>query len=208
MARHTASVCKLCRREKMKLFLKGARCESARCAMESRAYPPGDHSWRRTKVSEYGMQLREKQKAKRFYGVLERQFARCFERAAAQKGNTGEALLVMLESRMDNVVFRSGLALSRAHARQMIAHGLFRRNGRRTDIPSCLVKLGDSIAVKPTDRHINLVKGVMEQTRSRERTEWLEVSTEPPTIKVLRMPTREDVSVPVQEQLIVEFQSK
>lgn len=208
MARHTGSVCKLCRRERMKLFLKGSRCESARCAMESRAYPPGDHSWRRAKISEYGMQLREKQKAKRFYGVLETQFAKCFEKAAAQKGNTGENLLVMLESRLDNVVFRSGFALSRAHARQMIAHGLFRRNGRKTDIPSCLVELGDAITVKPTDRHIDLVKVVMEQTKSRERAEWLEVSADPPTIKVLRMPTREDVSVPVQEQLIVEFQSK
>lgn len=208
MARQTGSVCKLCRRERMKLFLKGSRCESARCAMENRGYPPGDHSWRRAKVSEYGMQLREKQKAKRFYGVLERQFSRYFKKAASQEGNTGENLLVMLESRLDNVVFRSGFALSRAHGRQMIAHGLFQRNGRKTDIPSCLVTLGDAISVKSTDRHISLLKGVMEQTRSRERTEWLEISTEPPTIKVLRMPTREDVSVPVQEQLIVEFQSK
>jgi len=192
----------------MKLFLKGARCESAKCAIEDRAYPPGEHPWRRAKVSEYGAQLREKQKARRFYGVLEKQFSRYFEKAASMKGNTGENLLVLLERRLDNVICRAGLALSRAQARQMITHGLFKVNGRKTDIVSFSVQIGNTITVKGKDKHVNLVKGTMEQTQGRERPDWLEVSADPPMIKVLRLPTRDDVSVPLQEQLIVEFASK
>ena len=208
MARYTESVCKLCRRQRMKLFLKGARCESAKCAIEDRAYPPGEHPWRRAKVSEYGMQLREKQKVQRFYGVLEKQFLRYFKKAAGRKGNTGETLLIMLESRLDNVVHRAGMALSRAQARQMITHGIFKMNGRKTDIPSCLVKPADAISVKGTERHINLIKGNMEQMKNMDRPDWLEVSAEPPMIKMLRLPTRDDVSLPAREQLIVEFASK
>ena len=208
MARYTKSVCKLCRRERMKLFLKGARCESAKCAIEDRAYPPGEHPWRRSKVSEYGMQLREKQRARRYYGVLQKQFSRYFKQATAQKGNTGENLLVILESRLDNVVCRAGLAVSRPQARQMINHGCFALNGRKTDIASCAVKLGDVITVKQKDRHQNMVKASMEQTKGLEKAEWLEVTADPLGIKVLRMPTRDDVSVPLQEQLIVEFASK
>ena len=208
MARYTKSVCKLCRRERMKLFLKGVRCESAKCAIEDRAYPPGEHPWRRSKVSEYGMQLREKQRARRFYGVLQKQFSRYFKKATAQKGNTGENLLIILESRLDNVVCRAGLAVSRPQARQMINHGCFALNGRKTDIASCAVELGDVVTVKQKDRHQNMVKASMEQTKGLEKPEWLEVTTDPLGIKVLRMPTRDDVSVPLQEQLIVEFASK
>ena len=208
MARYTGPSCKLCRRERMKLFLKGDRCESAKCAMENRAYPPGEHPWRRSKTSEYGMQLREKQKVKRFYGVLERQFRKCFRKVSQKAGNTGANLLIMLESRLDNVVFVSGLALSRSHARQIISHGLIMLNGRRTDIPSCEVNLGDEIAVRKLDRVVNVVKSHMEQTRQRERPNWLAVTDDPPRVKVLRLPSRDEVSIPAEEQLVVEFASK
>jgi len=176
MARYTGPSCKLCRRERMKLFLKGDRCESAKCAMENRAYPPGAHPWRRAKTSEYGLQLREKQKVKRFYGVLERQFRKCFRKVSQKTGDTGADLLIMLESRLDNVVFLAGFALSRAHARQMISHGLIFVNGRRTDIPSCEVRLGDEITARKVARVVNLVKGHAEQTRQRERPNWLAVT--------------------------------
>jgi len=208
MARYTGSVCKLCRRERMKLFLKGARCDSPKCALQDRAYPPGEHPWRRAKRSEYGMQLREKQKTKRFYGVLERQFTKYFREAAQKSGNTGENLLLALERRLDNVVYLAGFALSRPHARQMIRHGLIRLGGRKTDIPSCAVRLGDAITVRQTERATSRVKEFIEQTRHRERPAWIEITEDPPTIKVLRNPSRDEVSIPVEEQLIVEFSSK
>ncbi|RME65769.1 MAG: 30S ribosomal protein S4 [Caldilineae bacterium] len=212
MARYTDAVCKLCRREGQKLFLKGERCLGPKCAVERRAYPPGEHGRRaamRRKVSDYGMQLREKQKARRMYGVLERQFRRYFAEASRRKGLTGQTLLAILESRLDNVVYRLGFADSRAQARQLVRHGHFAVNGQKTDIPSFLVSPGDVISVRENSRGTTYFK---------ERAQILESSSNPPSWlsldvvnmsgSVLSEPTREEIAVPLNEQLIVEYYSR
>ncbi|HUS58054.1 MAG TPA: 30S ribosomal protein S4 [Planctomycetota bacterium] len=208
MARRTGAVCRLCRREGMKLFLKGTRCETAKCSVSRREYPPGMHSWKRGKFSEYGVQLREKQKLKRFYGLLEKQFKLNFAEAERGKGNTGEALLVLLERRLDNVCYILGFAPSRSTCRQFIVHGHVRVNGRRVDIPSFLVKPGDVIEPYNSDKSKALIKGLMEQSAERQMPPWLERSVDPPKGTVMSYPTRDNITLPVQEQLIVEFCSK
>lgn len=208
MARYTGPKCKLCRREGMKLFLKGARCDTAKCALTRREYPPGMHSWRRGKFSEFGVQLREKQKVKRAYGILERQFRNYFRKAERAKGNTGENLLVALERRLDNVVFLAGLAPSRAAARQLVRHGHVFVNGRRVNIPSFSVKQHDEIKIQDKEKIRKLVARSLEITRGREKPGWIEVDGARQEVHVINLPTRDDVSVPVREQLIVEFCSK
>ncbi|MGB9886576.1 MAG: 30S ribosomal protein S4 [Moorellales bacterium] len=208
MGRYTGPVCRLCRREGVKLFLKAERCYTEKCAMERRPYPPGLHGHGRRKVTEYGMQLREKQKAKRIYGVLERQFRNYFEKAERQKGATGENLLVLLERRLDNVVFRLGLAGSRPEARQLVRHGHFTVNGRKVDIPSYQVRPGDEIAVKETSRDLPRFKALAEALVHRTLPAWLDVDKENLRGRVLRLPEREEIDVPVEEHLIVELYSR
>jgi len=208
MGRFTGNVCKLCRREGMKLFLKGQRCFTNKCAVDKRDYPPGEHSARRSKVSEYGLQLREKQKLKRIYGVRERQFRLTFGRAERQPGNTGEALLVLLERRLDNVVLSAGFALSRNQARQLLTHGHFRVNGRRVDVSSYLVQAGDVITPHDRERTKKAVKEAVEVNRSQSVPPWLEVDRDGLVAKVVSVPRREDVLHPIKEQLIVELLSK
>ncbi|MCR4419488.1 MAG: 30S ribosomal protein S4 [Clostridia bacterium] len=208
MSRYTGPVCRLCRREGIKLFLKAERCYTDRCAMERRPYPPGLHGHGRKKVTEYGMQLREKQKAKRVYGVLERQFRNYFERAERQKGATGENLLRLLERRLDNVVFRLGLAGSRPEARQLVRHGHFAVNGRKVDIPSYQVRPGDEIAVREGSRDLPKFKALAEALAHRTPPAWLEVDKENLRGRVLRLPQRDEIDVPVEEHLIVELYSR
>ena len=207
MARNTGSVCRLCRREGMKLFLKGVRCDSSKCAVSRRDYPPGMRSRRQRKRSEYGMQLREKQKVKRYYGVLERQFRRYFRMAERIRGNTGEELLVALERRLDNIVFRLGFAQSRPQARQVVTHGHVLVNGKPVDRPSYAVRAGDTISVRDRPKSLELVR-TSQEAAGRVSVEFLEASADPPEGRVLRLPTREDVSLPVSEQLVVELCSK
>ena len=204
MARYTGAVCKLCRREGQKLFLKGERCYSDKCALARRAYAPGQHGQNRKKVSEYGVQLRAKQKTKRFYGVLEGQFAHYFELATKMNGQAGENLLKLLESRLDNVVYRMGLATSRAEARQMVRHGHFTLNGHKANIPSILLKAGDVIEAKVTDK----VKAMAEINASKPVPKWLEINKETLVGKVIELPSREDIDLDVEEHLIVELYSK
>ena len=192
----------------MKLMLKGARCETARCGFTRRDYPPGMHAWRRSKFSAYGVQLREKQKLKRFYGVYERQFRRYIEEAERKKGNTGEHLLIALEQRLDNVVCHLGLAASRSQARQLITHGHLEVNGRRVTIPSLPVRAGDVIAPRQKESTTKLIASVRESIKGRAVPSWLEVNEEPVQGRVLNLPVREDVSVEIREQLIVELYSK
>ena len=207
MARYIGPVCRLCRREGMKLFLKGERCYSDKCAIEKRNVPPGQHGRaRRAKVVGYGIQLREKQKVKRTYGVLESQFRRYFESADRQKGITGELLLQMLERRLDNVVYRLGFATSRAQARQLVRHGHFTVNGRKVDIPSYAVRRGDSVAVRTTSRENPTIQHAIEEVKGRGIPGWL--SFDGAAGKVVSLPTREQINLPVQEQLIVELYSK
>ncbi len=208
MGRHTSAVCRLCRREGMKLFLKGPRCDTAKCAVSRREYPPGMHSWRRGKFSEYGTQLREKQKLKRAYGVFDKQFRLYFAEAERQKGNTGENLLILLERRLDNVVYILGFASSRAQGRQLITHGHIAVNGGRVDIPSYLVRPGHVIEPYGSEKSKQLVKDSLEQSAEREMPSWLERNIDPPKGTVASLPTRDDITLPVQEQLIVEFSSK
>src|SRR5947209_4641234 len=211
MARHVDPVCRLCRREGMKLFLKGSRCESPKCAIDRRNVPPGMHGYRRGKPSEYGTRLREKQKLKRFYGILERQFRRYFELASRSPENTGEVLLSIMERRLDNIVHRLGFASSRAAARQLVSHGHILLNGRAANIPSMLVKAGDTIAVKNRPRPLQLVKLNLQENPP-PVPDYLERSaTEPPEGKVLRLPTRGDVDPriqDIQENLIIEVSSR
>ena len=211
MARQIDPVCRLCRREGVKLFLKGSRCDSPKCAIERRDGPPGMHQTRRGKTSEYGTRLREKQKLKRFYGVLERQFRRYFELASRSTENTGEVLLSIMERRLDNIVFRLGLAPSRAAARQMVSHRQITLNGRMANIPSMLVKVGDAVAVKNHPRPLQLVRLHIQSNNPRP-PDYLELNTsEPPTGKVLRLPTRDDVDPnirDIQENLIIEVSSR
>ena len=208
MARYTDSVCRLCRREGQKLFLKGDRCYTDKCALARRAYAPGQHGQGRSKASEYGTQLREKQKAKRYYGVLESQFRGYFEKANKMKGKTGENLLSILETRLDNVVYRLGFAMSRAEARQLVRHGHFTVNGKKVDIPSFLVKPGMIITLKESSRSLEKFKAVIEANAFRQPPKWLEYDANALTAKVIANPMREDIDLPIEEQLIVELYSK
>jgi len=208
MARYTDASCRLCRREAQKLFLKGERCFTKKCSAEKRAYAPGQHGQQRKKQSEYGMQLREKQKAKRFYGVLERQFAKYFDMAVQRRGVTGTNLLQILESRLDNVVFRLGLATSRAEARQLVRHAHFNVNGERVNIPSYLLKTGDVVALRQKSRGMDKFKSVFDITGSKVVPAWLEFNYDNYTGRVISMPSREDVDLVVSEHLIVELYSK
>ena len=208
MARYTGPKCRLCRREGLKLFLKGRRCDTAKCAVERRQYPPGPQTWRRRKITAYGQQLREKQKVKRYYGLLERAFRLYFHRAVRMKGNTGENLLLELERRLDNTVACLGFAPSRAAARQLVRHGHITVNGRRITVPGQEIQPGDRIAPVERDRSKALVRANMELTRDQGVPPWLEVSGDPPVGVVVRAPMREDVSLPVEEQLVVELLSK
>ena len=208
MARYTDAVCRLCRRENQKLFLKGDRCYTEKCAIARRAYAPGQHGQGRSKVSEYGTQLREKQKAKRYYGVLESQFRGYFEQASRMKGKTGENLLSLLETRLDNVVYRLGFAMSRAEARQLVRHAHFTVNGKKVDIPSFLVKPGMVVALKEKSRSLDKFKAVIEANSFRQPPKWLEYDAANSMAKVVAIPAREDIDLPIEEQLIVELYSK
>lgn len=208
MARYTDAVCRLCRREGQKLFLKGDRCYTDKCAIDRRAYPPGQHGQGRTKASEYGSQLREKQKAKRYYGVLESQFRGYFEAASKRKGKTGENLLSILETRLDNTVYRLGFAMSRAEARQLVLHGHFTVDGSRVNIPSFLVKPGMVIALKESSRSLDKFKSVIEANSFRQPPKWLDYDANSQSAKVTALPARDDIDLPIEEQLIVELYSK
>ena len=210
MARYTGPSCRLCRREGQKLFLKGERCYSTKCALEKRAYAPGQHGQGRKKASNYGLQLREKQKAKRFYGVAEKQFAEYYEKATKMSGITGDNLLQILETRMDNIVYRMGFAVSRPEARQLVRHGHFLVNGSKVDIPSYILKAGDEIAIKVSTMDSPKMKAVLESTESKPLPKWLEVSKNDNNYvgKVVALPTAEDVDLPIKVHLIVELYSK
>ncbi len=209
MARYRGSVCRLCRRENLKLFLKGDRCYSDKCAFERRSYPPGQHGQRRGgKYSDYRLQLREKQKVKRIYGVLEKQFRSYYRRAERQKGITGTNLLLLLERRLDNVVYRMGFASSRNQARQLVRHNHFLVNGRKVNIPSYLVKPGDVIEVREKSRNVPPILEAMETVVRRGIPNWLEVDKERFRGVFKALPSREDLTMPIQEQLIVELYSK
>ena len=208
MGRHTGAVCRLCRREKEKLYLKGDRCFSDKCGVVRHAYPPGEHGQGRQKFSEYGLQLREKQKARRIYGVMERQFRRYFKEADRRRGVTGEILLQLLESRLDNVVFRLGLARSRNEARQLINHGHFEVNGRKVDIPSFLTRVDDVIAVREKSRSKPVFKEIKETREQQAVPEWLSADHDKMEGKVLRIPQRDEIDSPVTEHLVVELYSR
>ncbi len=209
MARYSGPVCRLCRREGSKLFLKGSRCLSDKCAIERRNYPPGQHGRRRgRRPSDYQVQLREKQKVKRIYGVFERQFRKYFKEAAQRRGITGEALLIGLERRLDNVVYRTGLALSRAHARQIVRHGHIQVNGGRVDIPSYQTSQGDVIAVASGSKKNVEIKMAAENATAVERPNWLQADLDSLEGRVVQLPTRADLDIDIQEQLIVELYSK
>lgn len=211
MARYIGPVCKLCRREGEKLFLKGERCYTPKCAMERRAYAPGQHGQSRQfrrRETEYAVQLRQKQRARRFYGVLERQFRRYFREAERRPGLTGENLVVILETRLDNVTFRLGFADSRSQARQLVQHGHIAVNGRRTDIPSCLVKPGDVISVHTTSRRRSYFRDIRERLQDVVAPDWLSLDPEALEGRVLALPSREKLQVPFNEQLIVGYYSR
>jgi small subunit ribosomal protein S4 len=206
MARYTDAVCRLCRREGMKLFLKGERCYTEKCAIEKRNFPPGQHGkTRKQKMQGYGVQLREKQKVKRIYGVLEDQFRRYFESADRTRGITGETLLQLLERRFDNVIYRLGLATSRAQARQLVRHGHFQVNGKKVDIPSYSLRSGDVVTIRPTSQKAPTILHAIEEVKGRGIPAWL--SFDGAAGKVVSLPTREQINLPVQEQLIVELYS-
>lgn len=208
MARYTDASCRLCRREGIKLYLKGERCYTDKCALTRRQYAPGQHGQRRQKPSEYGIQLREKQKAKRIYGILEKQFRNYFESAERKKGITGDNLLQLLESRLDNTVYRMGFAHSRKEARQLVLHGHFTVNGQKVNISSYSVDVGDVIAIKETSKKSEKFKEVLEATASKVAPQWLEVDQENLVGKVIALPTREDIDIPIEDYLIVELYSK
>jgi len=207
MARYREAKCRLCRREGMKLFLKGARCFTDKCAIERRNYPPGQHGLNRGKLTPYGVQLREKQKCKRIYGVLESQFRKYFQWAEREKGVTGENLLRLLELRLDNVVHRLGFATSRRESRQMVAHGHFQVNGRKVSIPSLLVKVGDVVQLRPNSRQAPRIEDNLGGGRA-QTPQWLDLDVEGKKGTVRSLPLREDIQIPVAEQLIVELYSK
>ena len=208
MARYTDSVCRLCRRENLKLFLKGERCYTDKCAIERRNYPPGQHGQGRPKFSEYSIQLREKQKVKRMYGLMESQFRRTFAQAARIKGITGETLLVLLERRLDNVAYRLGFASSRAEARTLVRHGHLMVNGKKVNIPSYIVRAGDVVSVKESSRQMGRVLTAMEGAQRRGVPEWAELDRDTCSGKIRLLPTRSDVTMPINEKLIVELYSK
>lgn len=209
MARYTGANCRVCRRSGIKLFLKGTRCTTDKCAFSRREYSPGQHGKsHRTKLSDYGLQLREKQKVKKIYGVLEKQFRRYFSIAARTKGVTGQMLLQLLERRLDNVIFRLGFASSRPQARQHVRHGHVVVNGHKIDVPSFSVKANDTITVRGKDKFKKLVTDTIEASKQRGAPAWLEINAANLSAKVLRLPERDDVGFPIQEQLIVELYSK
>lgn len=212
MARYTGPVCKLCRREGEKLFLKGERCYSPKCAIEKRAYPPGQHGrmaqWSRSRESDYGKQLRAKQKARRVYGVLERQFRRYYRQAIKARGLTGLTLLQILESRLDNVIYRMGYASSRAQARQLVTHGHFMVNDRRTDVPSMQIKPGDVIQVREGSRSKTLIKDLMAMAEERSAPEWITRNLKDMSGGIIRLPERTEIDANLNEQLIVEYYSR
>ena len=209
MARYREPVCRLCRREGMKLFLKGERCHGDKCAIERRNFPPGQHGKdRRPRLLGYGLQLREKQKLRRIYGILEDQFRHYFEKAARSKGITGELLLQLLERRLDNVIFRMGLATSRSQARQSVRHGHFQVNGRKVNIPSYLVKPGDVVEARQGSKENPSLLASREATGHQSAPAWLQVDRENLRAKIVNNPQRQDISLPIQEQLIVELYSK
>lgn len=208
MARQVSPVCRLCRREGEKLFLKGDKCFSDKCPVERRNYPPGQHGRNRKKLSDYGIHLREKQKLRRIYGVLERQFRRYYDKAARKKGVTGELLLQTLERRLDNVLYRLGFAASRPQARQLVMHGHFRVNGQKVDIPSYLVNPGDVISPKPSSAQLDILKANVEAAAQRGTPEWLELDPERMEGRVKALPRRDQIDVNVKEALIVEYYSR
>ena len=208
MARYRDAVCRICRREGDKLFLKGDRCYTDKCAIARRSYAPGQHGQGRKKMSEYGTQLREKQKAKRYYGLLENQFYHYFELASKMAGKTGENLLKVLESRLDNVVYRAGFAMSRPEARQLVSHGHFTVNGKAVNIPSYLVKAGDVVAIVEKSMSSDKIKGVLEANASRPALNWLSVDKNKAQATVVNLPERSEIDLQVEEQLIVELYSK
>ena len=208
MARYIGAVCRLCRREGKKLFLKGERCYSEKCSVGIRAYAPGQHGQGRKKSSEYGLQLRAKQTARRFYGVQENQFHHYFEIAERKPGITGDNLLKILESRLDNVVYRVGFASSRAEARQLVGHGHYEVNGKRVDIASYLLKAGDVVSICEKSRSLDKIKAVVEANSARPTPEWIDVDKTALTAKVVALPNRDQIDAPVEDQLIVELYSK
>ncbi len=210
MGRNLGSSCKLCRREGMKLFLKGIRCETSKCAIERRqkSLAPGMHGWRRGRGTDYGVRLREKQKVKRYYGVGEAQFMQYFERAEKTIGNTGEVLLGLIERRLDNVVYKLNFAPSRKAARQLIAHGHIFVNGKKTDVPSFMVKIGDKITVKKNEKSKNRVKAQLESNPNFSAQGWLQLDVKEPAATIVSLPSRQDVQLAIEEQLVVEYCSR
>ncbi len=208
MARYKDAVCRLCRREGMKLYLKGDRCYTPKCAIDRRGYAPGQHGQMRRKPSEYGLQLREKQKARRIYGVLERQFRNYYKNAVRQKGVTGENLLRLLETRLDNVVYRMGFASSRPQARQLVRYGHVQVNNKRVTIPSYQVKEKDVVAIRENSRSLGFFKEISEQGEAKVVPEWLSVNYDTLTGEINYLPKREDIDIPIEEHLIVELYSK
>jgi small subunit ribosomal protein S4 len=208
LSRYRESVCRQCRREGTKLFLKGERCLSSKCAIERRNYPPGQHGQRMRKISDYGVQLREKQKVKRIYHIMEKQFRNYFKKAEKTKGITGEILLQFLERRLDNVVYRCGFASSRSGARQLVLHGHVTVNGRAVNIPSYLVKAGQTLQVREKSRELPMVKDALDAASKRGFPQWMTVDTTQVVATFLSIPSREEIALPVQEQLIVELYSK
>ncbi|MFZ5995999.1 MAG: 30S ribosomal protein S4 [Nitrospirota bacterium] len=208
MARYTGPLCRLCRREGEKLFLKGTRCYTEKCAVERRKYPPGQHGQNRGKLSDYGMQLREKQKARRIYWIMENQFHNYFEKASSMKGITGEVLLQMLERRIDNAVYRMGFALNRREARQLVRHGHFLVNGKKVDIPSYLLKPGDMVQVSEASKELQAIADSLSMAEHRGFPGWVEVEPQNLRGKFVRVPSRDEMQLPVAEQLIVELYSK
>ena len=210
MGRYLNASCRQCRREGVKLMLKGARCETAKCAIEKkdRNVAPGMHGWHKGRSSEYGVRLREKQKIKRYYGVFDRQFMRCFHEAERMKGNTGENLLQLLERRLDNVVYKLNFAPSRKSARQLVSHGHIHVNDRKVDVSDYIVKVGDKIAVKGSERSVKKVKQQLDSNPNFTTQGWLQLDREKPGATVVALPSRDDIQIPVEEQLIVEFCSR
>ena len=208
MARYTGPSCRLCRRENMELFLKGERCYTDKCAIKRRNYPPGQHGQGRVKVSDYGVQLREKQKVRRIYGVLEKQFRSFFEKAERMKGVTGENLLFLMERRLDNVIYRLGFASSRTEARQLIRHGHFTLNNRKVNIPSIQIKVGDVVELSQQSRKVASINESLEGVVRRGIPQWLELEKDAYKGIIKSLPVREDITMPIQEQLIVELYSK
>ncbi|MEN6335149.1 MAG: 30S ribosomal protein S4 [Phycisphaerales bacterium] len=210
MGRYVGPSCRICRREGMKLFLKGSKCETAKCQVErrQRSLAPGMHGWRKGRLSEYGVRLREKQKIKRYYGVFEQQFMRLFTEASRLPGNTGENLLQLLERRLDNVIYKLNFAASRKAARQLITHGHVRINGRKVDIPDYIMKIGDKITLKDSEKSLKRVKEQLESNPNFTTQGWLQLDREKPAATIVALPTRPDIQIPIEEQLVVEFCSR